>query len=157
MRRWVIYGTGVVLPEWGVGCQAARTVLCGGRAMKRASLPLRRALGELAAMQRCLLRVKSTHYRASRVRVAGCDRSRWGKRQSIGHRPHRAARFRVCDRRPHGLIQLDQVRPSRAGAITSAKRTSCPTPTRFYSMHSIATVARGASRKSLVFGFMAAG
>jgi hypothetical protein len=59
MRRWVIYGTGVVLPEWGVGCQAARTVLCGGRAMKRASLPLRRALGELAAMQRCLLRSKA--------------------------------------------------------------------------------------------------
>jgi hypothetical protein len=39
-------------------------------------------------------------------------------------------------------------RPSRAGAITSAKRTSCPAPTRSYSMHSIATAARGASRKS---------
>jgi hypothetical protein len=25
----------------------------------------------------------------------------------------------VCDRRPHGLIQLDQVRPSRAGACPS--------------------------------------
>jgi hypothetical protein len=37
---------------------------------------------------------------------------------------------------------------SRAAAITSAKRTSCPAPTRFYSMHSIATAARRASRKS---------
>ena len=35
-------------------------------------------------------------------------------------------------------------RASRAGATTSAKRTSCPASTRFYSMHSIATAARGA-------------
>jgi hypothetical protein len=42
--RWLVYGNSLPsLPEVGAVCgKAARMVLCGGRAMKRASLPLRR-------------------------------------------------------------------------------------------------------------------
>jgi len=42
-RCWLAYGSVVSsIPEVGAVCgKAARTVLCGGRAMKRASLPLR--------------------------------------------------------------------------------------------------------------------
>src|SRR5215469_11930965 len=43
-RRWRVYGNLCRhTPEAGAVCgKAARTVLCGGRAMKRASLPLHR-------------------------------------------------------------------------------------------------------------------
>ena len=58
-RRWSVYGNLCRhTPEVGAVCgKAARTVLCGGRAMKRTSLPLR-APGKAGAIQPVEVRPK---------------------------------------------------------------------------------------------------